>query len=73
MPKNNKEIEKRLTSLEVLMTDTREDIKSIKDNHLTKIYQKLETIEKELWKRPGWITAGLCSIVTALIVYLVTK
>jgi len=78
------EIEKRLTSLEVLIQDTRDDIKSIKDNHLMKIYGKLDDyqktiseIEKKILKeinsRPSWLVSVvitlLCSLVTGLVVY----
>ena len=74
MPKSNRnrEIERRLSIMETLMQDTRDDIKNIRENHLTKIWIKLEEIDKKIYQRPGWTVAGLLSITTALIVYLLT-
>jgi len=74
MPKSNRnrEIERRLSIMETLMQDTRDDIKNIRENHLTKIWLKLEEIDKKIYQRPSWTVAGLLSITTALIVYLLT-
>ena len=64
MPEENKiqnrEIEKRLTSLEVLMTDTREDVKDIKDNHLPTIYNKIDA-------QKSWLIGVLILIIMTLI------
>lgn len=80
----DKETEHRLTTLEVSFLGVCKDIKTIrtdfsdmKKNHLSKIYKKLDTIEKDLYTRPSWFVAKLItflvSSVTALAVYLLTK
>jgi len=75
MPQNNqnKILERRLTTLEVGLKELQNDVRSIKDNHLEKIYNKLDAIEKEYYKRPGWAIAGLCSLVVGLILYILSN
>ena len=74
MPKSNRnrEIERRLSIMETLMQDTRDDIKNIRENHLTKIWLKLEEIDKKIYQRPGWIITLLVGVTTALIVFIIT-
>jgi len=69
----NKIIERRLTALEVLMQDAKEEIRNIRTNHLEKIYGKLEEIEKQLYRRPNWFIVILCTLVTSLIMYILAN
>lgn len=75
--------EHRLTYLETLLTsfmkEVKDDVRNIKDNHLEKIYKKLDEIketerclEKKIYQRPGWMIAGLCSLSVGLIIYVIT-
>jgi len=80
----NQKIEKRLTTLEVLMTDTREDLKEIKDKVSNEIphqidgvrvslEKKISEIEKGKWpKEITIILSILSSVAVGLIVYLAT-
>jgi len=68
-----KKILERLAILEVMMENTREELRNIRVNHLERIYRKLEEIEKQLYKRPNWFITGLVSLVVGLVVFLLTK
>jgi len=74
--KSNKNtfLEHRLTSLEISLKEARDDIINIRDNHLTKLYDKTDYIEKKLLNRlPGWaviIITFLSSLSVALLVLL---
>lgn len=61
---NNKIIEKRLTTLEVLMKDTREDIAEIKKQIFNEIPHQIDTIkDKIFW---GFII-GIAGVIIAQI------
>jgi len=81
MPKSNsnKILEHRLTALEESdkrigdsLNRLENDITNIRENHLTKIYNKLEEIDKKIYQRPGWIITFLVGMTTALIVFIIT-
>ena len=81
MPKSNsnKILEHRLTALEESdkrigdsLNRLENDITNIRENHLTKISNKLEEIEKQINKRPGWVITLLVGVTTALIVFIIT-
>jgi len=70
----NKALEHRLTTIEVSLKEARDDIISIRNNHLTKIYDKIDNIEKNLLNRlPNWamiIITFLSSLSVGLLVLL---
>jgi len=75
----NKILEHRLTSLEESdkrigdsLNRLENDITNIRDNHLTKIWNKLEEIDKKIYQRPGWVITLLVGVTTALIVFIIT-
>ncbi len=85
---NQIQIYQRLTRVETEMLDIKSNIKSIKDNHLIKIYEKLDNFQKmiadlekkilkEISSRPSWtitmIITLLSSLVTGLTIFLVTS
>lgn len=51
----------QIAKLETLVEETRDDIKDIKDNHLTHIYQKLEA-------QQIWLIGILSSIIVGFLV-----
>jgi len=57
---NPKKIIERLTALEVLMQDTRNDIKDIKENHIRKIYDKLDS-------QKTWLIGVLIMVIMTLL------
>ena len=66
MPKNNKiTIEKRLTTLEVLLEDTRKDVSEIKDQVFNALPHEIADIKSKLFY--GFII-GIATIVIAQIV-----
>ena len=80
----NKSLEHRLTSLEAndkriegIINEVKEGIRDIRDNHITKIHTRLDTIEDKLLNRlPGWaviIITFLSSLSVALITFAITK
>ena len=74
----NKTMEEKMAIVETDVRYIREDIKDIKDNHLTQIYQKIECIVQKLSsKRPSWTVSWLItflgSAVIGLIVLLLTR
>jgi len=73
----NKILEHRLTSVEISLKEAKDDITNIRDNHLTKIYDKIDGIEKKLLSRlPGWaviIMTFLSSLSVALLVLLLKQ
>ena len=75
----NKILEHRLTALEESdkrigdsLNRLENDITNIRENHLTKICNKLEEIEKQINKRPSWFIVLLVGVTTALIVFIIT-
>lgn len=73
-------IENRLTRLETLYEGTSKDISYIKtslNNHMTTMTKRIVDLETEMtkrWSRPEAVgLAILISVITALIVYIVTK
>ena len=76
MPKNNNKkvnLYERVTRVETIVEDIQNEIKSIKNNHLTNIYSKLEEIQKSLYERPSWLISGLIALLIGLITYLLTR
>ena len=72
---NNKKVNlyERVTRVETIVEDIQDEIKNIKDNHLTNIYSKLEEIQKSLYERPSWLISGLIALLIGLITYLLTR
>ncbi|MCD6429347.1 hypothetical protein J7L09_01490 [bacterium] len=73
------QVEKRINDLEiktgkieVSIEDIKEDIRNIKDNHLSSIYEKLDFIEKKIYQRPGWLMTVLISILSICITFILT-
>jgi hypothetical protein len=68
----NQKIEKRLTTLEVLMTDTREDLKEIKDKVSNEIPHQIDGLKKEFYdykvSNKTWLIGILVSLIFTLIV-----
>jgi len=74
--KKNSQTEHRLTFLETSWKEIQSDIHEIKnrlDNHINKIYDKIDRIEDVLNKRPGWLITGLVSLLIALIAFILGK
>lgn len=61
----NQKIEHRLTSLEVTQKEMLKVIREIKE--------KLEYVEKQMYKRPGWMITGLVSLVVGMAIYILTS
>ncbi len=74
---NGKTMKERVVALEVLMRDTRKDIedgfKTLKENDLKHIWDKLNAIEKNINSRPTWVVTILSVLVTGLVMYVVTN
>jgi hypothetical protein len=68
----NQKIEKRLTTLEVLMTDTREDLKEIKGKVSNEIPHQIDGLKKEFYdykvSNKTWLIGILVSLIFTLIV-----
>lgn len=76
----NNTTENRLTRLETLYIGTSKDIAYIKKslgNHITTLTGRITDLEKEMtkrWSRPEAVgLAILISVITALIVFIITK
>ena len=75
-----KKVENRLTKLEILYIGTSKDISYIKkslNNHITTLTKRITDLENEMakrWSRPEAVGLGiLMSVITALIIYIITK
>ena len=78
MPKEieNQKIEKRLVTLEVLMTDTREDLKEIKNKVSNEIPHQIENLKKDFsdfkLSNKSWLIGILITLIFLLIGTLVS-
>jgi len=80
MSENNNGNRKQDVEIATIQTDIswiRDEITSIKDNHLNSIYKKIDKIEKRYDKKPSWavsiIIALLSSASLALLVFVLTS
>jgi len=83
MPSSNSrdiEQDKKIVRLEVLFEAIRNDLKDIKlsvSNHMTTQSKRINDLEKEMskrWSRPEAVGLGLLmSIISALLIYIITK
>ena len=71
----NQKIEKRLVTLEVLMTDTREDLKEIKNKVSNEIPHQIENLKKDFsdfkLSNKSWLIGILITLIFLLIGTLV--
>jgi len=67
----NEKIERRLTKLEVLITDTREDLKEIKNKVSNEIPHQIERFKKEFYdykiSNKTWLIEILVSLIFTLL------
>ena len=72
----NQKIEKRLVTLEVLMTDTREDLKEIKNKVSNEIPHQIENLKKDFsdfkLSNKSWLIGILITLIFLLIGTLVS-
>ena len=72
----NQKIEKRLVTLEVLMTDTREDLKEIKNKVSNEIPHQIESLKKDFsdfkLSNKSWLIGILITLIFLLIETLVS-
>ena len=72
----NQKIEKRLVTLEVLMTDTREDLKEIKNKVSNEIPHQIENLKKDFsdfkLSNKSWLIGILITLIFLLIETLVS-
>ncbi len=74
---NNIQLYQRLTKVETRLDDLNQELKNVRENHLAKIYDKIDYIEKKLLHRlPGWATMTITffsSLSVALLTLLLSN
>jgi len=73
--KNNKNHKQdlQITEIQTNMNWVLDELKDIKSNHLTSIYNTLGEIKNDLSRRPTWLITGVFSALVGLAIYLITS